>query len=77
MPRNHINCPVDGCGKATHGRPYCDKHIDVSQRRALSAARGARIRSACCAAACKPGKAHDNGEQYCTKCGEACTWRSS
>lgn len=74
MYKHQANCLVKGCGKASHGKPYCSNHFTVSQRRKLNSELSALIRSSCCRAACKTGAPHENGEQYCTKCDEACCW---
>lgn len=69
-------CLVAGCGKPTKGRQYCEKHASPAQRRTLTAALSALIRSECCDAKCVKGEAHDNGEQYCAKCKHACCWKT-
>jgi hypothetical protein len=68
-------CLVKGCGKSSNGRSYCNAHMDVSARRALTKDLSALIRSDCCDAACFKGEVHDNGEQYCSKCKQPCCWK--
>ncbi|MDD3896554.1 MAG: hypothetical protein PHU04_01755 [Candidatus Peribacteraceae bacterium] len=75
IPKKHEFCTVKGCGKATNGRQYCEKHLSVESRRKLSQAQQTSIRSACCNARCTSGKAHESGEQYCSKCKQPCYWK--
>lgn len=77
MRPHTTECPIGQCGKATGGKPYCPKHMDVKERRSLSASLRGLIRSDCCEAPCLAGKVHDNGEQYCTKCKEPCCWKTA
>lgn len=66
---------MKGCGKATHGKPYCLKHATIALRRVVPDAARANMRSGCCDAKCVSGVAHDDGEQYCTKCKQPCHWK--
>lgn len=77
MQKRHEICVVGECGKASHGKQYCDKHANVAQRRKLTSTQSAVIRSDCHRAACMPGKAHEYGEQYCTRCLEPCCWKAA
>ncbi|NOS66824.1 MAG: hypothetical protein HOO67_00430 [Candidatus Peribacteraceae bacterium] len=74
--KNRENCPINGCGKPTKGKPYCPKHMAIGERRKLPNDLRARILSGCCNAPCVSGEQHDSGEQYCTKCKEACNWKA-
>ena len=76
MQKRHDVCLVGGCGKASHGKQYCVRHMNVGQRRTLTTELSAVIRSDCCSAKCVRGKPHENGEQYCTKCEEPCCWKT-
>lgn len=75
MHKKNEYCRVKGCGKASHGKQYCVQHMTAGQRRSLPRELTALIRSDCCSATCVAGKTHDNGEQYCTKCHQACCWK--
>lgn len=77
MQRKHDTCTVKGCGKASNGKQYCEKHGTAGQRRTLTRELSALIRSDCCTARCVIGAAHDNGEQYCSACKEACCWKTA
>jgi len=75
IPKKREFCAVKGCIKATNGRQYCEKHLSVDERRKLSQEQQTCIRSDCCSALCITGEVHENGEQYCTKCKQACCWK--
>ncbi|PIR53545.1 hypothetical protein COU76_00685 [Candidatus Peregrinibacteria bacterium CG10_big_fil_rev_8_21_14_0_10_49_10] len=77
IQKKHEFCTVKGCGKATKGKQYCDKHLSLDERRKLSNQLQSHIRSDCCSAQCVSGKAHENGEQYCKSCKEACCWKKA
>jgi hypothetical protein len=65
---------MKGCGKPSHGKPYCPKHMTLAQRRALPDEQQKLIRSFCHKAPCKQGDTHEDGTQYCTECKEPCLW---
>ena len=72
-------CIVDGCGKQSHGKAYCDKHLIEFKRgkkpvAVISDERKALMRSSCCGTVCTAGARHEYGEQYCKKCGQPCMW---
>ena len=75
IPKKYEFCTMKGCKKATNGRQYCETHLSVEARRKLSQKQQTCIRSACHNAKCFNGAAHENGEQYCSKCKKACCWK--
>ena len=72
--KKHVICRVIDCGKATDGKQYCVKNMNIDERRKLPTDMRSTIRSACCGAKCTIGEPHEYGEQYCSKCKEACAW---
>jgi hypothetical protein len=72
--KKHVICRVIDCGKATDGKQYCVKLMNIDERRKLPTDMRATIRSSCCGAKCTVGEAHEYGEQYCSKCKQACAW---
>jgi len=76
MQKKHDTCTMKNCGQASDGKQYCPQHASLGSRRKLSGDMMAHIRSACCTVKCVSGKAHENGEQYCTKCKEPCCWKT-
>lgn len=77
MQKRRETCLVGGCGKASHGKQYCEKHLNVAQRRKLTTERSALIRSDCHNVKCVAGVAHEYGEQYCSQCKEPCRWKAA
>ncbi len=75
IQKTRENCPAKGCGKPSHGKPYCLRHVTAAQRRVLPQEVLRNIRSLCCEASCTSGPVHDYGEQYCSKCKEPCPWK--
>lgn len=68
--RKRSTCSTPGCGQQAFGKEHCRKHA-ASARMA-----GIELKSSCCGAACVAGTAHEYGEQYCKKCGNACMWKA-
>ncbi|MDD5025863.1 MAG: hypothetical protein PHH13_00640 [Candidatus Peribacteraceae bacterium] len=77
----HSSCTVEGCGKPSLGKAYCNMHMkEVRKGKKPHAVAplvlGPLVHSNCCNAQCFNGKRHEYGEQYCKKCGEACCWKN-
>ncbi len=74
MPQKHVNGPVRKGGYGAHGGRRYASQMTLAERRKLPDALRSTIRSICCEAKCVSGSPHENGEQYCTACKEACCW---
>jgi hypothetical protein len=77
MYHSKSQCIVEGCNGKTRGKDYCGKHLKEHQLSKVITTEARRsMVSECCKAGCVAGKRHEYGEQYCSKCQEACQWKT-
>ena len=79
MPITKTKCGIEGCTAQTRGRHYCAKHLREKRLpQVISNEARLTMRSSCCNAACveKEGEKHEYGKQFCSKCHEACQWKT-
>ncbi len=77
MPMMKTVCKVEGCKGQTRGKEYCGKHMRGKKVPVvITAAARLNMRSSCHNAACEHGEKHEYGQQYCSKCKQACQWKT-